>query len=79
MKEWSLSDGLVWLLQVKRNFFNYLFPLTKEAIAYKEDSQTRSKEIITVKMSKSPNLNHIEKRASVGMLQPTAMGLHVAF
>lgn len=73
-----LSLSSFWLLQVKRNFFNHLFPLTKEAISYKEDSQTGSKEIIMVKMSKSPHLNHIEMRASVGMLQPTAMGLHGA-
>ena len=63
------------VLQVKRNIFNHLFPLTKEAIA----SQTRKahrqyQRRSSLKMSKSPHLNHFGKRASVGMFQPTAMG-----
>ena len=64
------------VLQVKRNIFNHLFPLTKEAIA----SQTRKahrqyQRRSSLKMSKSPHLNHIGKRASVGMfLQPLGTG-----
>ena len=63
------------VLQVKRNIFNHLFPLTKKAIA----SQTRKahrqyQRRPSLKMSKAPQLNYIWKRASVGRFQPTARG-----